>query len=227
MARILVIDDDVALLRGARVGFEALGHVVLTSATGLQGLADAAVKSPDVIVLDLGLPDMDGVEVCRRLRQWSSVPIVVLSADGSEDRKVAALDSGADDYMTKPFGMRELDARLRVAQRHHEPRADEEPARIVVGTLEFDMIRKEARMGGRSLGLTSTEFAFLSYLARNKGKICTHRMILGHVWGPRYGNEAGYLHAYAYRLRRKLGDDDSRQLVTIPGIGYRLDTEVS
>ncbi len=223
MARILVIDDDVALLRGARVGFEALGHVVLTSATGTQGLADAAVKSPDVIVLDLGLPDIDGVEVCRRLRQWSSVPIVVLSADGSEDRKVAALESGADDYMTKPFGMRELDARLRVAQRHHEPKAGEEPSRIVAGTLEFDMIRREARMDGRSLGPTSTEFSFLSYLARNAGKICTHRMILGHVWGPRYGNEAGYLHAYAYRLRRKLGDDDSRLLVTVPGIGYRLD----
>lgn len=225
MARILVIDDDVALLRGARVGFEALGHVVLTSATGMQGLADAAVKSPDVIVLDLGLPDIDGVEVCRRLRQWSSVPIVVLSADGSEDRKVAALDSGADDYMTKPFGMRELDARLRVAQRHHELKSDEEPTKIAVGPLEFDLVRNEARMDGRSLSLTATEFSFLSFLARNAGKICTHRMILGHVWGPRYSNEAGYLHAYAYRLRRKLGDEESRLLVTVPGIGYRLDIE--
>ena len=147
MARILVIDDDVALLRGARVGFEALGHVVLTSPTGMQGLADAAVKAPDVIVLDLGLPDVDGVEVCRRLRQWSSVPIVVLSADGSEDRKVAALDSGADDYMTKPFGMRELDARLRVARRHHESRPDDAPAKIAVGSLEFDLMRNEAAHG--------------------------------------------------------------------------------
>ena len=207
------------------VGFEALGHVVLTSATGMQGLADAAVKSPDVIVLDLGLPDIDGVEVCRRLRQWSSVPIVVLSADGSEDRKVAALDNGADDYMTKPFGMRELDARVRVAQRHHEPKSGEAPTKLAVGPLEFDLIRNEARMDGRPLSLTSTEFSFLSYLACNVGKICTHRMILEHVWGPRYSNEARYLHAYAYRLRRKLGDEESRILVTVPGIGYRLEID--
>jgi two-component system, OmpR family, KDP operon response regulator KdpE len=227
VARILVIDDDVALLRGARVGFEALGHVVLTSSTGMQGLADAAVKAPDVIVLDLGLPDIDGVEVCRRLRQWSAVPIVVLSADGSEDRKVAALDCGADDYMTKPFGMRELDARVRVAQRHHEARTDGEPTKISVGSLEFDLIHNDARVDGKSLGLTSTEFSFLSYLARNAGKICTHRMILAYVWGPRYSNEAGYLHAYAYRLRRKLGDEEGRLLVTVPGIGYRLEVEVA
>jgi two-component system, OmpR family, KDP operon response regulator KdpE len=223
MSRILVIDDDVALLRGVRVGLEALGHAVLTSTNGARGLSEAALSSPDVVVLDLGLPDLDGIEVCRRLRTWSNVPVVVLSADGTEDRKVAALDGGADDYMTKPFGMRELDARLRLAQRHRGSSAPEdEPSMLTLGSLEFDFTHQEARQSGRLLDLTPTEFAFLSFLARHSGRLCTHKMILGHVWGPRYVNEAGYLHAYAYRLRRKLNDEDGRLLITDPGVGYKL-----
>jgi two-component system KDP operon response regulator KdpE len=223
MARVLAVDDDTALLRVLRIGLVALGHEVLTAATGNQGISQAAVGSPDVIVLDLGLPDMDGLDVCRRIRQWSAVPIIVLSADGTEDRKIAALDGGADDYMTKPFGMGELEARLRVALRHR-PNANEqdEPTTVVVGSLVLDVVRHEGRMNGSPLELTTREFAFLAYLARYAGQVCTHRMILEHVWGPRYGTENHYLRVYAYRLRRKLGDTQGRFLRTLPGVGYEL-----
>jgi two-component system KDP operon response regulator KdpE len=223
VARILAVDDDTALLRVLRIGLVALGHEVLTAATGTQGISQAAVGAPDVIVLDLGLPDLDGLEVCRRIRQWSAVPIIVLSADGTEDRKIAALDGGADDYMTKPFGMGELEARLRVALRHrlHEDENDETTT-LVVGSLTLDLVHHEGHMDGRALDLTAREFAFLAYLARHAGKVVTHRMILEHVWGPRYGTENHYLRVYAYRLRRKLGDTEGRILRTLPGVGYEL-----
>jgi two-component system KDP operon response regulator KdpE len=223
VARILAVDDDAALLRVLRIGLVALGHEVLTASTGAQGISQAAVGAPDVIVLDLGLPDLDGLEVCRRIRQWSAVPIIVLSADGTEDRKIAALDGGADDYMTKPFGMGELEARLRVALRHRSPEADGEgPTTLTVGHLVLDLVRHEGTMDRRPLDLTTREFAFLAFLARNVGKVCTHRMILEAVWGPRYGTETHYLRVYAYRLRRKLGDPDGHFLRTLPGIGYEL-----
>src|ERR1700733_10435974 len=223
MARVLAVDDDPALLRVLRIGLVALGHEVLTATTGAQGISQAAVGAPDVIVLDLGLPDMDGLEVCRRIREWSAVPIIVLSADGTEDRKIAALDGGADDYMTKPFGMGELEARLRVAFRHRSPESDgDEPTTLAVGPLTLGLIHHEGRMHGAVLELTAREFSFLAYLARNAGKVCTHRMILEHVWGPRYGTENHYLRVYAYRLRRKLGDPDGRFLRTLPGVGYEL-----
>src|SRR5580692_10033528 len=154
MARVLAVDDDPALLRVLRIGLVALGHEVLTAATGARGIAEAAVGAPDVIVLDLGLPDMDGLEVCRRIRQWSSVPIIVLSADGTEDRKIAALDGGADDYMTKPFGMGELEARLRVALRHRpaEPGGEgEDPTTLAVGPLTLDLVHHEGRMHGTAV----------------------------------------------------------------------------
>jgi two-component system KDP operon response regulator KdpE len=226
VARVLVIDDDAALLRVLGIGLVALGHDVLTAPTGGQGVSQAAVGGPDVIVLDLGLPDMDGLEVCRRVRQWSAVPIIVLSADGTEDRKIAALDGGADDYMTKPFGMGELEARLRVALRHR-PRGDgqDEATSLTVGPLVLDLVHHEGHVDGRALDLTAREFAFLAYLARHAGKVCTHRMILEHVWGPRYGTENHYLRVYAYRLRRKLGDTDGRFLRTLPGVGYELTTD--
>jgi two-component system KDP operon response regulator KdpE len=223
VARVLVVDDDSALLRVLRIGLRALGHEVLAASTGAQGLSQAAVWSPDVIVLDLGLPDMDGLEVCRRIRQWSAVPIIVLSADGTEDRKIAALDGGADDYMTKPFGMGELEARLRVALRHRPTETGpDEPTTVAVGPLELDLVRHEARLDGRDLELTTREFDLLAYLARHAGKVCTHRMILEHVWGPRYGTENHYLRVYSYRLRRKLGDTDGTFLRTLPGVGYEL-----
>jgi two-component system KDP operon response regulator KdpE len=223
VARILAVDDDTALLRVLRIGLVALGHEVLTASTGAQGISQAAVGAPDVIVLDLGLPDLDGLEVCRRIRQWSAVPIIVLSADGTEDRKIAALDGGADDYMTKPFGMGELEARLRVALRHR-PHGDEneETTSLMVGPLTLDLVHHEGHMEGRALDLTAREFAFVAYLARHAGKVVTHRLILEHVWGPRYGTENHYLRVYAYRMRRKLGDPEGHFLRTLPGVGYEL-----
>jgi two-component system, OmpR family, KDP operon response regulator KdpE len=223
LPQILVIDDDPGLLNVCRVGLEALGYLVRTADTGNEGLTEAAIRTPNVIVLDLGLPDLDGLEVCRRIRTWSDVPIVVLSADGSEDRKVEALDGGADDYMTKPFGMRELDARLRVAVRHRNT-ADsaEHPAEVGVGDLHLDLVHYEATFGGRPLDLTPREFDFLGYLARNVGKVCTRRMILENVWGPGYEKELHYLKVYAYRIRRKLGDGNGQFLQSDPAVGYRL-----
>ncbi|HMK63691.1 MAG TPA: response regulator transcription factor [Acidimicrobiales bacterium] len=220
MAVVLAVDDDPALLRALGIGLKALGHHVATAATGERGLSEAAVVGPDVVVLDLGLPDLDGMEVCRRIRQWSDVPIIVLSADGTDDRKIAALDGGADDYMTKPFSMGELDARLRVAIRHR--RVDDDVKQLQVGTLHLDMVHCEAAVGERRLELTAREFALLAFLARHVDKVCTHRMILQAVWGPRYGTEIEYLRVYAYRLRRKLGDDNGVALHTVPGVGYRL-----
>ena len=155
----------------------ALGHVVRTAETGHDGLAEAAIARPDVIVLDLGLPDMDGVEVCRRIRTWSQAPVVVLSADSTEDRKVEALEAGADDYITKPFGMRELKARLRVALRHHGAESADGPTELQTGPLHLDLVHYGATFEGRDLELTSREFEFLAYLARNVGKVCTRRSI--------------------------------------------------
>jgi two-component system KDP operon response regulator KdpE len=223
LPQILIIDDDPGLLNVCRVGLEALGYLVRTAETGNEGLAEAAIRAPDVIVLDLGLPDLDGLEVCRRIRTWSDAPIVVLSADGSEDRKVEALDGGADDYMTKPFGMRELDARLRVAVRHRStPDNAGHSAELDVGNLHLDLVHYEATVGGRPLDLTPREFDFLAYLARHAGKVCTRRMILENVWGPGYEKELHYLKVYAYRIRRKLGDENGQLLQSDPAVGYRL-----
>ena len=217
MPRVLIIDDDRDLLNVCRVGLEALGHEVWTAGTGHDGLAEAAIRAPDVIVLDLGLPDMDGMDVGKRIRTWSDVPIVVLSADGSEDRKVDALDAGADDYMTKPFGMRELNARLRVALRHHAV-AGEDQAELDVGPLHLDLVHCEAALDGRVLDLTAKEFEF----ARHAGKVCTRRMILESVWGSQYAGDLHYLKVYAYRIRRKLGDEGGQILQSDPSVGYRL-----
>ncbi len=223
MPQILIIDDDPGLLNVCSVGLEALGYLVRTAETGNEGLTEAALRAPDVIVLDLGLPDLDGLEVCRRVRTWSDVPIVVLSADSSEDRKVEALDGGADDYMTKPYGMRELDARLRVAFRHRSTADNaERPAELDVGNLHLDLAHYEATFGGRPLDLTPREFDFLAYLARYVGKVCTRRMILENVWGPGYEKELHYLKVYAYRIRRKLGDENGQFLQSDPAVGYRL-----
>jgi len=228
VATILAVDDDQALLRVLRIGLSALGHDVLVASTGEQGISQAAIGAPDLVVLDLGLPDIDGMEVCRRIRQWSAVPIIVLSADGTQDRKIASLDGGADDYMTKPFGMGELEARIRVALRHRAvEHSDDEAKDIVVGALELDLVHHEARIRGRAVELTTREFALLVFLARHAGKVCTHRMILEQVWGPHYGTETQYLRVYIYRLRRKLGDEKGELLRTNPGVGYQLVDERS
>jgi two-component system KDP operon response regulator KdpE len=221
--RILVIDDDPGLLSVCRVGLAALGHRVRTAETGQEGISGAALDAPDVIVLDLGLPDLDGLVVCARIRTWSQVPVIVLSADGSEDRKVDALEHGADDYMTKPFGLRELHARVQVALRHHRPEDGEEtPAQLDVGALHLDLVHREATFHGRPLDLTPRELDFLAFLARHAGKICTRRMILENVWGPGYATELHYLKVYAYRIRRKLGDEQGNFLQCDPWVGYRL-----
>jgi two-component system KDP operon response regulator KdpE len=221
--RILIVDDDTDLLKACTVGLQALGHTVRAVDSGADGLAEAAIWAPEVMVLDLGLPDLDGLDVCTRLRTWSSVPVIILSADGTEDRKVHALDGGADDYVTKPFGMRELDARIRVAVRHHAAETNTEAVSVLdAGRLQLDLAHYEATFDGRPLDLTPKEFDFLAYLARNIGKICTRRMILENVWGPAYAKELHYLKVYAYRIRRKLHDEDGAFLQNDPSVGYRL-----
>jgi two-component system KDP operon response regulator KdpE len=223
MARVLVVDDDRSLLRALRAGLAGRGHEVVVAASGEEGLSRAVLDSPEVVVLDLGLPDMDGLEVCRRIRNWSEMPVIVLSADRDEGRKVAALDGGADDYVTKPFGMAELEARIRTAIRHSRrvPAEDESPT-VAIGALRLDLVHRQAHLSGAPLELTAKEFDFLAFLARHAGKVCTHQMILQEVWGPGFGSEVQYLRVYAYRLRHKLGDEDGAFLRSVPGVGYQL-----
>ena len=193
-------------------------------ATGTRPSTSWRETSPAAVILDLGLPDIDGVEVCRRIRAWSDVPIIVLTADDTERRKVEALDDGADDYVTKPFSTPELLARLRVALRHHDdpssPRLD---AETHVGDLRVDRARHRVHVADRTIALTPKEFEFLALLAKHPGRIYTHRMILEKVWGPQYRTETHYLRVYASQLRKKLEDDPAHpRLVTEPGVGYRL-----
>jgi two-component system KDP operon response regulator KdpE len=223
MAKVLVVDDDSSLLRALRLGLQAGGHQVITAANGEQGISQTALATPDVVVLDLGLPDIDGLAVCKRIRQWSDVPIIILSASGTEDRKVAALDGGADDYVTKPFGMAELEARIRAALRHSKGEPEEQvPANVSLGLLEIDLVHHEARLQGATVALTAKEFEVLSFLARHVGRTCTHQMILAAVWGTGYGQEAQYVHAYVHRLRQKLNDRSGTLIQSAPGVGYSL-----
>lgn len=225
MTKVLIIDDDASLQKALRLGLTAHGHDVVAAGNGGQGISRTATDSPDVVVLDLGLPDIDGLTVLNRIRQMSDVPIIVLSATGTEERKVAALDGGADDYVTKPFGMAELEARIRNAVRHRatEP-VEPGPQHVEVGTLHLDLMHHQARLHNSELRLTAREFEVLSFLARNAGRICTRQMILQAVWGEGYA-QAGYLHAYIHRLRQKLGDTEGRLIRTAPGIGYILTDE--
>jgi two-component system KDP operon response regulator KdpE len=227
VTKILVVDDDPALVKALRIGLTARGDDVATAQSGADAIAQVALLRPDLVILDLGLPDMDGLEVCRRIRDFSRVPIVVLSAYGDEHRKVEALDGGADDFITKPFGMAELEARLRVALRHAANRSGggELSGTVEVGDLDIDLVHHMATMKGEALPLTSREFDLLAYLARNAGKVCTHHMILKDVWGAGYGAESNYVRVYVHRLRKKMDDDEGRILRTIPGIGYQLMTE--
>ena len=224
MTRVLVVDDEPALLRAVGAALKARGYDVATVGTGQAAIDAIALTPPDVVVLDLGLPDLDGIEVCRRVREWSDVPIVVLSAEGSEERKVLALDQGADDYVTKPFSTAELLARIRVALRHRkDDAAPEDDAVLRVGDLQVDLARHVVEVGDRKVDLTPKEFAFLALLARWPGRVLTHRAILQDVWGPEYGSESQYLRVYASQLRKKLDDDPAQpRLITEPGVGYRL-----
>jgi two-component system, OmpR family, KDP operon response regulator KdpE len=221
MAKVLVIDDDPSLLRALRLGLQAGGHDVTTSPTGEDGLSQTALTAPDIVVLDLGLPDIDGLSVCERIRGWSDVAIIVLSATGSERAKVAALDIGADDYVTKPFSMPELEARIRAVLRGRATASEEQVTQLVSGALELDLVHREARRHGTYLALTAKEFDLLAFLVRHRGRTCTHQMILREVWGKGYGEESRYVHAYVHRLRVKLGDEVGELIETVPGVGYR------
>jgi two-component system KDP operon response regulator KdpE len=221
---ILVIEDTPAIGRALRAALEARGYEVVVALTGETGIDAAAVTDPAAIILDLGLPDMDGADVCRRIRSWSDVPIIVLTVDDTEHRKVETLDIGADDYVTKPFSTPELLARLRVALRRQRV-VDGEPVDPIleVGDVVVDVPHHKVTVAGEPIDLTPKEFAFLALLARYPGRVLTHRTILQEVWGPEYGSETQYLRVYASQIRKKLSDDPSSpRLVTEPGVGYRL-----
>ena len=228
MTTVLVVDDEPAIRRSVSAGLTARGYDVRSVASGNQAVDSVAGDPPDLVILDLGLPDLDGVDVCRRIRAWSQVPIVVLSAEASDYRKVLALDEGADDYLTKPFSMPELLARVRVALRHRPVTGpDPDAAVLEVGDLRVDLARHHVTVAGRDVELTPKEFDFLALLARWPGRVLTHRAILQEVWGPEYGHETHYLRVYASQLRKKLGEHpDLPRLVTEPGVGYRLRDDV-
>ncbi|HLK00966.1 MAG TPA: response regulator [Streptosporangiaceae bacterium] len=223
MTKVLVVDDEPSILRALRINLTAREYEVSTAVDGATGLTAVASYRPDVIILDLGLPDMDGTEVIHGVRGWTSTPIIVLSAWGEEAKKVAALDAGADDYVTKPFGMDELLARLRAAVRRAAPAPDEP----VVATRDFTVdlaVKRVTRMDGRDVRLTPTEWQLLEILVRNQGRLVTQRKLLQEVWGPAYETESNYLRVYLAQLRRKLEPEPSRPkyLVTEPGMGYRF-----
>ena len=219
--RILAVDDEPQILRALQTNLRGAGYEVTTAATAADALAEAAMRVPDAIILDLVLPDGSGTDVCRELRTWTEAPIIVLSAVGEESEKVAALDAGADDYVTKPFGMDELLARLRAALRRVATPG--EPVRVL-GELQIDLEKHAVSMAGEPVQLTPHEYAILRLLATNEGKLLTHKAILREVWGPAYGDESHYLHVYVSQLRRKIEPDPTRPryLVTEPGAGYRL-----
>jgi two-component system KDP operon response regulator KdpE len=219
--RVLVVDDEPQILRGLTTMLRGAGYDVTTAENGADALAQAAANPPEAVILDLVLPDARGTDVARELRSWSEAPIILLSAVDEEREKVAALDAGADDYVTKPFGVDELLARLRAALR----RVGEPSAPVIeIGGLRIDVANRDVRLDGERLKLTPHEFDLLRVLAQNQGKLLTHRMLLREVWGPSYQVEAHYLHVYVSHLRRKIEPDPQspRYLLTEPGAGYRL-----
>jgi len=221
----LVIDDELQIRRLLRACLEGNGYRVLEAPTGQDGITQAAQHPPDLILLDLGLPDIDGVTVLKRIREWSHVPVIVLSVRDREEDKVAALDHGADDYVTKPFSTAELLARLRVAQRHALPAADS-PV-FHTGSLEVDLTARLVKRDGHEVKLTATEYSLLRLFVQHAGKVLTHRQILKEVWGPAYVEQTHYLRVYIAHLREKLEPDSNnpRLITTEPGVGYRLNTE--
>jgi two-component system KDP operon response regulator KdpE len=219
--RVLVVDDEPQILRALGTTLRGAGYDVQTAATAQAALASAAAHPPEAVILDLVLPDGSGTDVCRELRTWTDAPVVVLSAVGDEREKVAALDAGADDYVTKPFGVDELLARLRAVLRRSGPTL--EPV-ITVGELSIDVPNRSVTRNGSRIKLSPHEFDLLRVLAQNRGKLLTHRALLREVWGPSYQVEAHYIHVYVSNLRRKIEPDPSRPryVLTEPGAGYRL-----
>jgi two-component system KDP operon response regulator KdpE len=223
---ILLIDDEPQILRALKTILGSGHFRVISAVNGEEGIALAASQSPDVIILDLTLPDMDGIQVCEQIREWSAVPIIILSVRDGERDKVAALDKGADDYLTKPFNIEELMARIRVALRHSAQSIGNKETIIKAGPLVIDLARHITTLNGEELKLTATEFKLLSYLAAHADRVLTHQAILIHVWGFEESSHVEYLRVYIGQLRRKIeiDADDPQILVTDPGVGYRFKT---
>jgi len=224
---ILVIDDEPQILRALRTILSAHKYRVTVAQTGEEGLALAAAENPDIIILDLGLPDMDGITVCAHLREWTEIPIIILSVRNQEQDKVKALDKGADDYLVKPFGIEELLARIRVALRHLAKSQGEHETVITSGPIEIDLARHIVTRHGAEVKLTATEFKLLAYLASHTGRVLTHQNILSNVWGLEYLENVEYLRVFMSQLRKKLETDPKqpRYLLSEPGVGYRFVTE--
>ncbi|MFO0690847.1 MAG: response regulator [Myxococcota bacterium] len=224
VAIVLVVEDEVAVRRFLRASLSAHGFRVLEAGTGSEGLSLAASHRPDVVLLDLGLPDGDGLDWLARLREWSRAPVIVISARGREDDKVGALDAGADDYLTKPFGVNELLARIRVALRHAHGVVVANDAVLELPGLDVDLARHEVRVDGHEVRLTPIEFKILALLARNAGRVLTHRQILNEVWGPGHAGEQHNVRVHVALLRKKIEADPTqpRRLMTETGVGYRL-----
>jgi len=221
--KILIIDDEPQIRRILRMGLESQGFFVIEAVSGAEGLKHASTYLPDAVILDLGLPDCRGIEVLRQLREWSEVPVVILSVENDENEKVEALNRGADDYVTKPFGMNELIARVKVSLRHK--RTMEKPEiNYRFGTLEINLDSHLVWKQGKELRLTSTEFSLLKLFVRHAGKVLTHKMILKEIWGPKHEADTHYLRIYIGTLRKKIEEDPSepKLIVTEPGVGYRL-----
>lgn len=221
---ILVIDDEPQILRALRTILTEKNFKVTIANRGEEGLTLAAANPPDIVILDLGLPDMDGIEVCARLREWTQCPIIILSVRDAERDKVAALDKGADDYLTKPFGIEELLARVRVALRHSTRTGGEQTSLVKAGPLSIDLAWHIVTRDGEEVKLTATEFKLLAYLASNRGRVLTHKSILTHVWDPADADHTEYLRVYMRQLRKKLeiDPDHPEYILTEPGIGYRF-----
>jgi len=222
--RILIVDDEPQIRKFLRISLTAHGYDTVEALRGQDGVEKCATEQPDLVVLDLGLPDMDGQDVITRIREWSEVPIVVLSVRAGEAEKVEALDRGANDFVTKPFGIAELLARVRAALRTQKHPAGEQPSELMAGDLSIDFARRRVRIAGRDVKLSRKEFDILRLLAQHAGRIVTHQQMLREIWGPAQEQEVHYLRVYIGHLRHKLGDDsaDPKYISNEPGVGYRL-----
>lgn len=220
--RVLVVDDEIQIRRFLRISLEANGYRVFESSNGHDALQEAARLRPDLIILDMGLPDIEGLEVLTRLREWSAAPVIILSVRDADRDKVTALDAGADDYLTKPFSLEELMARMRVAQRHTQPGPGQ--SEFTCGSVVVDLAHRHVTKSGEAVRLTPTEYALLRLLIQHAGRVLTHKQILKEVWGPEYIEETHYLRVYFAQLRQKLEDNPAlpRLIITEPGVGYRL-----
>ncbi len=225
---VVLIEDEPQIRRFLRATLTGQGYRLFEATTGADGLVEVGSRQPDVVIVDLGLPDVDGIDVIRRLREWTAVPIIVLSARGQERDKVTALDAGADDYVSKPFGASELLARIRVALRHTAGASHEaDDATFTIGELRMDLLRRQVFVGDREVRLTPIEYKLLATLVRHAGKVVTHQQLLREVWGPTHTDQAHYVRVYMAHLRHKLEAEPARPqyLLTEPGVGYRLTTE--